>query len=545
MNRKQRRAANKGAHVGKTVSPNLELAFADAVRHFQAGRAAQAAEALAPVVRAMPDSPDVLTLEGFIALESGQPDRAAAAFRRALEFAPGDPGTLNNLGNALRQAGRLEEAAEAYRESLRQRPGHADTAFNLGVSLEELADWIGAESAYRESLAAAPADPAATLNLGRVLLEQRRLDEALPVCERAAALDPKSADAHGNLARAASSLGLIDRAEAAALRAVAIDADHATGRQALGMIHFLRGRWTEAWREYETRWRTEIRTTERPFRQPVWAGEPLAGTKILIWGEQGVGDEILFGGMVPDTIAAADRVVLECDGRLLALFRRSFPDAACVARSDPPAAETLADDIDFQVPIGSLGQWLRRDENAFPRRPSFLVADRALQDRLSERYRDGTKDRLIGVSWASVGPDKSMPIESLAPLFEVPGLRFVDLQYGDWQDARAAFERATGKRLIHDDTVDPLGDLDPFAAQVAAMDLVVSISSTAVHMAGALGVPAWVMLPTMPMWRWGWERDDSPWYPSVRLFRQRRSGDWADVVARIKTRLVEFASGRK
>lgn len=545
MNRKQRRAANKGAPAGKAVSPNLERAFADAVRHFQGGRAAQAAEALAPVARAMPDSPDVLTLGGFIALESGQPERAVASFRRVLERAPNDPGTLNNLGNALKQAGKLEDAAEAYRESLRIRPGHADTAFNLGVSLEALADWTGAEAAYRESLAAAPADPAAALNLGRVLLEQRRIDEALPVCERAAALDPESADAHGNLARAAAALGLIDRAEAAATRAVAIDPDHASGRQALGMIHFLRGRWAEAWREYETRWRTEIRTTTRPFRQPVWSGEPLSGKTILIWGEQGVGDEILFGGMVPDMIAAAGQVVLECDGRLLALYRRSFPDAACVARNDPPDPKTLADGVAFQVPIGSLGQWLRPTEGAFPRRPAFLTADRALRDRLSERYREGTADRLIGVSWASVGPDKSMPIEALAPLFAIPGLRFVDLQYGDWRDARAAFERATGKRLIHDDTIDPLGDLDPFAAQVATMDLVVSISSTAVHMAGALGVPAWVMLPTMPMWRWGWDRDDSPWYPSVRLFRQRQSGDWTDVVARIKPKLIEFAAGRE
>ena len=267
---------------------------------------------------------------------------------------------------------------------------------------------------------------------------------------------------------------------------------------------------------------------------------------MLVWGEQGVGDEILFAGMVPDLIEAGAKVVLECDPRLVPLFERSFPGVGYLARG--AAGARLEGTFDYQIPSGSLGRWLRPDLKAFPKRTALLAADEPRRDALRRKYLEAGGEFLVGLAWRSKNPRigglKSMRLSDLAALFDVPGARFVDLQYGDTADERAALTKATGKTLLHDDGIDQMADLDAFAAQVAAMDLAVSVSNTTVHVAGALGVPAWVMLSTAPMWRWMSDAEGSPWYPSVRLFRQARRGDWADVVKRIRAALEAFAAGR-
>ena len=266
---------------------------------------------------------------------------------------------------------------------------------------------------------------------------------------------------------------------------------------------------------------------------------------MLVWGEQGIGDEVHFAAMVPDLIDAGARVVLECERRLAPLFGRSFPEAMCVALENPPAAETMGNDIDFQVPSGNLGAWLRPDLDSFPDRESYLVADENRVAELKDRYRDGTGDRLVGIAWISknpeIGKDKSMALADWRPLTEIGGIRFVDLQYGDTADERARFERQTGTPIIHDDAIDQMADLDAFAAQVAAMDLVISVSNTTVHLSGALGVPTWVLLNTLPLCVWMAKGEDSPWYPSLRLFRQTKAGEWADVIGRVESELKAFA----
>ena len=269
----------------------------------------------------------------------------------------------------------------------------------------------------------------------------------------------------------------------------------------------------------------------------------LSGREILVGGEQGVGDEILFTSMVPDLLEAGAEVMLECDERLVDLYARSFPAVRCVPRLDPPADEALDAAIDFQAPSGSLGLWLRAEEAAFPGRPSFLVADAEAAAGFRSRYAEDGGDLLVGLSWFSLRPGKSIDLDIMEPLFEVPGVRFIDLQYGDTAQERARFERRTGHRLIHDASVDPMADLDGFAAQVASLDLVISISNTTVHMAGALGVPVWLMLSTHLIWRWGVESSDSLWYPAARLFRQAQTGDWPGLVERVRRELAARAAG--
>jgi len=173
---------------------------------------------------------------------------------------------------------------------------------------------------------------------------------------------------------------------------------------------------------------------------------------------------------------------------------------------------------------------------------------RLKREAIRQRYLDGGDDLLVGISWVSrnvdIGEAKSMLLADWRPVIDIPGVTFVDLQYGDTASERKAFEEATGAKIIHDDGIDQMKDLDAFAAQVAAMDLVITVSNTTAHMAGGLGVPAWVMLHTAPLNCWLLGRTDSLWYPSARLFRQSRVGEWADVVERLRDELREFTRRR-
>ena len=232
-----------------------------------------------------------------------------------------------------------------------------------------------------------------------------------------------------------------------------------------------------------------------------------------------------------------------------AIGERSFDGIECIAKEDPPSAETRRDGIDFQAPGGNLGRWLRPNLESFPGRKSYLTADADRRDGLREKYMADGESLLVGVAWISknkrIGPQKSMALMELAPLSRIPGVRLIDLQYGDTVDERAGFGDETGISIIHDETVDQVADLDAFAAQVAAMDLIISVSNTTGHFAGALGVPAWVLLNFVPLPFWLLEGDTSPWYPSVRLFRQTEPGDWGDVIGRVEKALADFTGRSK
>lgn len=201
-------------------------------------------------------------------------------------------------------------------------------------------------------------------------------------------------------------------------------------------------------------------------------------------------------------------------------------------------------DIDLQVSSGSLGRWLRPEFDTFPDRPSYLVADTGRRDALRQQYLEDGEKLLVGISWMSKSPStghyKSMSLIDMQPLTKTPGISFINLQYGETESERQAFEKETGSHIIHDEGIDQMRDLDAFAAQVAAMDLIISVSNTTAHMSGALGVPTWVLLNTVPMCVWMLERDDSPWYPSLRLFRQKKRGDWESVIEYAKADLAKL-----
>lgn len=537
---KAQRLAKKLTKAAPHVADAWQL---KAIISLNAGKADAAVKDLRRGLRADPASLALHDLLGSALTESGEHAAAVESFERALERAPKDPGILNNLGNALRHLGQFDEARERYRESLAQRPDHPDTVFNLANVLIHLEDFEAAETALRAAQKIAPNDPEILRNLGVVLMKARRRDEAEHCFQRIVDLGFADHSVYNNLAMSHLTLGRFEQARALITKALEMAPDDSQVLVNASIIYFLEGSWLEAWTAYEARWRRDL-SSPRPHRQPLWQGQPLGGETILVWGEQGLGDEIMFASMIPDLIAADVRVILECDSRLVSLFKRAFAGITCVAREDPPLIDTTSENVTYQVPSGNLGRWFRAGDADFADGRPFLVADEVRTHAMRRKYLSGDEHLLIGITWCSYNRDtgdvKSMDLEVLLPLLEMPGLKFFDLQYGDTKAERGSLEARTGITLGRDEGIDPVVDFDGHTAQVAAMDLVISISNTTVHAAGALGVPVWVMLPTSNDRRWMMDREDSPWYGSVKLFRQTKDGDWPGVVQRVKKDLLGF-----
>ncbi|NQU61490.1 MAG: tetratricopeptide repeat protein [Rhodospirillales bacterium] len=482
-------------------------------------------------------SPDAAFQNAWGLHQAGRLAEAEAAYGKILKGAPDFFEANVNLGVVLQGQGKLEEALDAYKQAIKINPDSPEIHFAFATALQEMEQTVVAVAAYQRAVELKPDFVDALNGLAIALQTQGDAENATKSFERALEADPDNAETLNNLGTLYHKEARLDDAMATYRRALDIRPDYAEAHRNLSHVLLLGGHLAEGWAESRWRWKAkDFPSEKRSFPSPIWNGEDISGKTLLVWGEQGVGDEVHFAAMVPDLIGQGAAIVLECDRRLVALFERSFTQAACVARETPAAAE-ITSDIDFQIPSGDLGGYLRPDFDSFPDKESYLIADGARTAALKNQYQDGTDDLLVGIAWHSTNPDigkeKSMSLMDWRPLAGLPGIRFIDLQYGDTSSERAEFEKQTGVAVMHDDGVNQMKDLDAFAAQIAAMDLVISVSNTTVHFAGALGVPTWVMLNTLPLPVWMLDRDDCPWHPSIRLFRQGQKGEWSDVIGRV------------
>jgi len=470
---------------------------------------------------------------------------AEAAYRCALSLRSEYPEACSNLGALLQRGGRLKEAEVFFRQALTLAPDSAAPHYNLAGLLLETREYVGAEDMLVRALELQPDLADACNRLGTLYKETGRVVEAEAAYRRALELQPDSA---GNLTNLALLLHEVERfteAEDFYRAALNLDPENDFAQYNFGLYCLSLGRLGEGWGRYERRWQMKgFNALRHQSPQRPWQGEPLADQSMVVWQEQGVGDVILYSGLIPDLLERGPRLILECEARLVSLLARSFPQAKVVMRSD--IAHPATQEARWQSPLGSLCRWLRSSHEDFKWHGAYLKPDakRALEFR--ERYRRLGSGPVIGISWRSgnykVGTRKSLLLSALAPLLKLPGAIFVNLQYGDCTDELENLARVSGVTLYTDDEVDSLKDLDTFAAQVAAMDLIISTSNTTVHFAGALDIPVWTMLPRGDalLWYWFRDRETSEWYPSMRLFRQDSPGDWSGPIGRIKALLPEF-----
>ena len=430
-------------------------------------------------------------------------------------------------GHGFFQTAQAKPALAAFGRCLRLRPDHGGSWDMIAVLLHVQGDRAAAAAAAGRFILTAPDDPAAGHKLFHMLRAELRDPEAEKWLRRA------------YLASRAARTAIETEAERDE-RAVSIGFD-------LGMLLLSKYRWDEAWRWYNLRLQ---RATPKPYLtrypQPFWTGAADPSAHLLVWGDQNIGDEMQFAQILPELRPKVRRVTLECDARLAPLFQRSFPWLDVVPRGESPPQGPF----DLQCPSGHLGGLFRSDARSFATRPlgPWLRPDPDKVARLRERYLHASGGRpVIGVAWKSKNINfqgKNLPLPAWGSVLKTDGAMFLSVQYGDVGADLADVETQLGVRIPRDADIDPMVDLDGFAAQLAALDLVISTSNSTVHQACALGRPVWTMVHVRPDWRWGMRGERSPWFPSLRLYRQVERDNWTPVVQRVAGDLRAWIDAR-
>ena len=507
------------------------------------GKLAEAVNAYYKVLEIDPNNADAYNNLGNILGSSGKLEEAVDTYRKALEINPNDIKIYNNLSLALKRQGKLAEAIDTYHKVLEIDSTDVGTYRNLGMVLAEQGELEEAINAYCKALEIDSTDAGTHNNFGIILKEQGKLEEAIDAYCKALEIAPGYADAYNNLGNVLQLQGNFEEAMVVYQKALEINSQFSEAHKNLGMLLLLTGEFEHGWKKYEWRWEChDFPSENRNFPQSAWDGTNLSGKSILVWTEQGIGDEIMFANML-DTLSQMEvKIIAECEERLVPLFQRSFPKIQFVSREPKPNPILLDKNIDYQVPIGSLAQWLRTDESQFPNKGPYLSASSEKVSQLRDKYEELTNDKLlVGISWKSINhgikKEKSTILENWTPILSQPDCFFVNLQYGDIKQEIGEYRSATGILIYMDQEINPLTNLDDFAAQISALDLIISISNTTVHMSGALGKEVWTLLPYIPDWRWMLEREDTPWYPTMKLFRQNQINDWSNVFQQVSLAL--------
>ncbi len=473
--------------------------------------------------------------------------RAEHEFRQAIVHSPSHRQAHNNLGNLLQDTGRCDEAIACYHSAIALNNNVAEVYNNLGTALKQLEQWNAAESAYRRAIQLAPKNAEFYFNLANLFRAQNQFRPALFQYDQALSLDPQHVQAGVNRAATLKELKQFDAALAGYDSVLQPHPNVAEAHFNRSLIKLTLEKWDIGWDEHE--WRLQNEPKPQIIDLPMWRGpgSPL-NEHLLIRAEQGIGDEIMFASCLPDVANHVGQCTVECDPRLIPLFKRSFPKLEFIDRHQQRTAEANRR-FDSQIFLGSLPQLFRRERSAFPDHAGYLLPDVHAVEYWKSRFSalPNQNRPVVGISWkgghkTETRRKRTIHLDNWLPMLENLPIRFINLQYGETEGDVAKVKSKT-RTIIHSwSDANPLVDLDSFAAQIAALDLVVSIDNSTVHMAGALGVPVWTMLPWVPDWRWGIRDDSSCWYPSMRLFRQPRPDGWDDVICQVTNELTQFCN---
>ena len=468
----------------------------------------------------------------------GKLAEAIISYRQALRLKPNFAEAHNNLASTLKEQGQLDEAIAGFQQALRLRPDYAEAHNNLGNALKDQGKFDEAIINYQQALRLKPDFAMAYNNLGNALLKQDKEDEAVVCYRQAVRFKPDFDDAHTNLGAALHNQGKYDEAAACHRQALRLKPDNATAHTNLGMWLLLHGNLEQGWPEFEWRWQTkQLKQSCRDFGQPLWQGNSLPDGTILLHAEQGLGDTIQFirfAALVKDNVGT---VLCECRPVLVRLLQScAWIDKVI------PFGEPLPP-FDVHTPILSLPGILKTTLETIPARIPYLHADTARTEAYAPLL-GSSQDFKVGIVWQAgrqLDTDhrhdserRSMSLALFEPLARLPGVRLISLQkdYGTEQ-----LQEFAGRFPISD-LGSTFNDLSDTAALMKNLDLVISADTATAHLAGALGVPVWVPLPLTQNWRWLLYREDSPWYPTMRLFRQKRQGEWDEVFERIVAAVV-------
>ena len=476
----------------------------------------------------------------------GEAQSAVASYRRALAANDESPIAHHYLGIVLRHLGQLPDALAHFRRAASLDPTSTGAFKDYALCQLQMDSYDDALATVHHGLSITPESGELYAVRGMIRQAMHEPQAALECYEKAQSLGHSDAELWKNLGIVYQELGRLADALASFDGALALKPDFPVARFHRALAELLAGDYANGWPDYELRLISEDRP-RRSTAHPRWEGSALAGRTILVYGEQGFGDEIMFASCLPEIVDGAHVCIIECSEKLEHLFRRSFPRAhvyaAAADRPVPEPARTAA--IDCEVPIGSLPLYLRRSVGEFPHHEGYLVAEPRRVTAWRERLQTLGPGLKVGISWRggthkTRRPLRSIPLSQWQPVFQATDAQYVSLQYGDCQADLEELERQ-GVRIAH--WQDAIDDYEETAALLNGLDLVISVCTAVIHLGGALARPVWVMTPYSPEWRYGIAGASMPWYSSVRLFRQPSFGDWPAVIAAVARELKALASG--
>ncbi|CCE12199.1 TPR repeat protein [Bradyrhizobium sp. STM 3843] len=501
------------------------------------GRPEEALASHSAALALRPKDPKALVSRGLTLHDLKRTEAAQADYDRAIALQPGHVDAFVNRGALLHELGRHDEALRSFERALALQPDNVHALTNRGVVLHDLARYGEALADHDQAISIQPGDAAALNNRGVTLHKLRRLEEALASQDQAISARQDYPEALVNRGIILYDLKRFDEAQADYDRAIAQRADYADAHFLKGLVSLVTGDFAQGWAGYEWRHQAPVaRLTPRALPQPSWRGEDIAGKTILLHGEQGFGDSIQFCRYVPLVEARGARVVLEADTPLARLMQTLRGAHEVIAKGDP------LPDVDIRCPLPSLPLAFETRLDTIPADGPYLSAP----DNAAEAWAPllvNARPLKIGLAWAG-NPnhvrdrERSMDLRHLLPLFEV-NATFVSLQK-QLRDGEAGLLAQHGVL----DVSDQLHDFADTAALISQLDLVIAVDTGVAHLAGALGKPVWIMLTHAPDWRWLLDRDDSPWYPTARLFRQGDGRDWAGVIAQVRASLNDVHARR-
>ena len=589
----------------------LEQLFNMAVAEFQKGRFSEAGKVLQKIGRKHRHMPDILHLQGLIALETGKLKQAADSFRQLVKVQKSNAEYHALLGTALLMSDRKRQAVAAFDTAVTLEPDKADYHYNRALAQKRRQEFTVAEQGFRAALRLSPDHSDARFELGLILRQSQKLDLALDSFERVLKLDPESIDAMTEMAKCLIGLQRFSEALPLLHNAEALDPESVPVLHELGIVNYylkdyedsersfqkalsrapdrfqlhnalgnlynrigrhndaeqcfrnamalstqatdadlnlaglllLNGAYGEGWRLFEN---MRAVAYGGAVPQAPWNGEDLSDKTIRVYGDQGVGDVVMFAGLLPELQSRCRQAIVEIDERLTPLFERSFTGIEIISAPRETLPARNENRFNFETIFSELPRYLRTNlAAASPPKRGHLTADREKSESIRSRYFTGESKTLVGIAWHShnlMRPERNLPLSLWGPILTLPNVTFVSLQYGDATADIAEAERQFGATILNDPQIDQTANLDDLASQIDALDLVVSISQASAHFAGALGKRVLTMLPKVPDWRYGLERSDTIWYPSMTLYRQSKTDVWDDVIAAVAADIAKITS---
>ena len=522
------------------LAPNLARAHLNRGNILSArGDMQGALTAYSTAIKCNPDYAGAHYNLGNASVRLGHLEAAVDAYQNAIRLQPDYADAEVALGGVLEDMGRYDDAVASYHRALQIKPDYAEAHNNLGNALTELGQFDEAMASYHRALQIKPDYAEAHVNLGNALKDLGQLDAAVASYHRAQQVKPDFAEAHSNLGNALKELGQYDEAVASCRRALEIKPDFVEAHANLGIALLETGQYSEGWQEYEYRWEGGSPKQPRPPSPlPQWTGQKLAhNDRLLVFVEQGLGDMLQFARYLP---LAAERfpggVSVHVIGPMLKLFRRSFPmiDVLDTLPADQRAWQ-------WQCPLLSLPLAFGTTLDTIPHKVPYLTPDPVRvtywQNRIAALGLPAST-RKIGVvgkpgTLMKTAPQRALTLQTMAPLLNQPDCAWFSLQKEP--DPERAPWVASGKLI---DWTDEFGDFNETASLAMNLDLIISVDTSVAHLAGGLGLPTWLLNRHASEWRWMRNREDSPWYPTMRIFTQRNAGDWDEVVSRMSTVLM-------